>query len=123
MKLVFGGAHQGKLDFALEHFHYTKEEAWDCSQGWDFSYPVLYGVENLLLTQVREGKTPSEEVRKHLPELEEKVLVITDISNGIVPIQEDLRLWREEVGRSMVLLSHQAEEIYRVFCGIGTQLK
>ena len=46
-----------------------------------------------------------------------------DISCGVIPTDEAMRKYRELVGRSLALLSKNADEVIRVFCGMGTKIK
>ncbi len=46
-----------------------------------------------------------------------------DVSQGVVPIDTDRRAWREDVGRTMLWLAKEADEVHRVFCGLGQRIK
>ena len=48
---------------------------------------------------------------------------MTDTSQGVVPIDKDVRAFREMNGRLMLYLADKAEHVVRVFCGIGKALK
>ena len=125
MVLIFGGAYQGKLEFAKENFNVTDEDIFGCTQEneIDWSKKVLCDMDQAFLRHVREGKESREVLAEHLKELEEKILIINDISQGIVPMERELRDWREMTGRAMLYLSKEADEVYRVFCGLGSKIK
>ena len=53
----------------------------------------------------------------------DRILVTDEIGYGIVPIDPFEREYREETGRICCLLAEKSEEVWRVCCGIGTQLK
>lgn len=55
--------------------------------------------------------------------LQDKIVIARDISQGIVPIDSVQRAWREASGRAMMYLAGEAEEVYRVFCGLSEKLK
>ena len=55
--------------------------------------------------------------------LEDKIIIVTDISQGIVPMDPAQRNWREMVGRTMLYLGGKAEKVIRVFCGLGQEIK
>ena len=123
MHLIFGGAYQGKLDYAKEN--YTYEDICDCADGRapDFEADIICGIEGFVLRCAKEGV----EARDYFMEREglwqDKILVITDTSQGVVPIDRDVRAFREMNGRLMLYLAEKAETVTRVFCGIGKRLK
>jgi adenosylcobinamide kinase/adenosylcobinamide-phosphate guanylyltransferase len=41
----------------------------------------------------------------------------------VVPTDPEARKLREEKAKELVALSKSADEVYRVFCGIGTKIK
>ena len=50
-------------------------------------------------------------------------MILTDVSQGIVPMEARLREFREMNGRLMVYLAGEAQQVIRVFCGIGKKVK
>ena len=125
MVLIFGGAYQGKLEFAKENFSVTDEDIFVCTQEneIDWSKKVLCDMDQAFLRHVREGKESREVLAEYLQELEDKILIVNDISQGIVPMERELRDWREMTGRAMLYISKEADEVYRVFCGLGSKIK
>lgn len=108
MKLIIGGAFQGKEAYASEHFgEYTPVK--------DFHKKVL--------ELVKKGVDPSEYVTAHLEEYRNKVIISEDISCGVVPIDPLMRQWREALGRVLVIISWESDEVIRVFCGMGMKIK
>jgi adenosyl cobinamide kinase/adenosyl cobinamide phosphate guanylyltransferase len=55
--------------------------------------------------------------------LNDKVIISDDISSGVVPVDREMRQWREALGRSLAMLAEQADEVIRVFCGIASRIK
>ena len=55
--------------------------------------------------------------------LTDKIIIMDDVSQGVVPIDTDRRAWREDVGRTMLWLAKEADEVHRVFCGLGQRIK
>ena len=125
MILIFGGAYQGKLEFAKENFNFTEEDIFICTQEneIDWSKKVLCDMDQAFLRHVRDGKESREVLADHLKELKDKILIVNDISQGIVPMERELRDWREMTGRAMLYISKEADEVYRVFCGLGSKIK
>ena len=124
MVFIFGGAYQGKLDYALSR--YGKKSIYQCSDSSpnaDFSNDIINSFHLLILAQIRAGVDTIPYIESHLCELSSKIIISDDISCGIVPLSPETRCWRETTGRSLAFISKRAEEVVRVFCGIGTRIK
>ena len=113
MILIFGGAYQGKLDFAKEQFPdvpiYHKELekfTWECCT-----------------EDPDQRLEAADEMRAKKDEWQDKILIITDVSQWIVPMDARTRAFRDMNGRLMLYLASEADEVYRVFCGIGKRIK
>jgi len=108
MILVFGGMYQGKTEFAES-----------LGKGLeivpDFSEEIRLAMER--------GDDPDAYVEARLPELAGSVVLMNDHSQGLVPMEADQRALREACGRAMIRLARESEEVYRVFCGLGSRLK
>lgn len=126
MTLIFGGAYQGKLDYARARFNFAPEHIYHCSED-ETSIPqgvtVINGLEKLLLAVIRGGGDTEDTVQRLLQMPGDIVVICTDISCGIVPLDPILREWREAVGRAVAALALRADEVVRLFCGIPTVLK
>ena len=123
MIFVFGGAYQGKTDYALS-LPGTETVCGISEEGEpDFTKDVITGLEGFVLRCVQKGEEPAEYFRQRKDEWKDCVLVVTDISQGVVPMDETLRAAREANGRLMIYLAKEAEEVHRVFCGIGKRIK
>lgn len=126
MILVFGGAYQGKLDYVLERFELTRDDVHFCEDAMvalETDKRVICGFENWLLALVRAEFDVQSCVDTLLPKLADKIVVTTDVSAGIVPLDTTIRAWREEVGRATTKLAQHADEVIRMFVGIPTQIK
>lgn len=123
MILIFGGAYQGKLDYAKEHFGI--KTVCDCREGRepDFALDAICGLECFVLECVKTGKEAADFFRQAKEQWQDKVFIVTDISQGIVPMDKDLRAMREMNGRLMLYLAAESEQVIRVFCGIGKKVK
>ena len=53
----------------------------------------------------------------------DRVLVTDEIGCGIVPADEFERMYREETGRLCCLAAKEADEVWRVCCGLGMRIK
>lgn len=123
MILVIGGAYQGKLDYVKKEYNLSDEDVFSYEEGKSIETDrkVIYGLEKYSFTCVREGLLPEEEIKK--AELEDKIVIVNDISCGIVPMDKTERAWREGNGRMVTALGLKAETVIRVFCGIPCRLK
>ena len=125
MVLIFGGAYQGKLDFAMKKFNLKDTDIFTCTEDSfpDFSKKIIDRAELFFLKCVKDGIEPRDILCENINMLQDKIVIARDISQGIVPIDSVQRAWREASGRAMMYLAGEAEEVYRVFCGLSEKLK
>lgn len=124
MRLIIGGAYQGKLEFARKK--YQVEVVADgeiCSLEDTFSCEIL----NRFEIFIKRFFTSIEEIISFLNTILIKnpdiIVVCTDIGNGIVPIEKYDRLYRELVSRACCEVSKRSNTVDRVFCGLGVSIK
>lgn len=126
MKLIIGGAYQGKKAYASREYQ-IKENMWadgaTCQWGEVLSTPAVHNFHILIRRLLQEG-TDVVSLGKELYEKNPQIVVVTDeVGYGIVPMEAEERAWREECGRVCTVLAQQAEEVVRVCCGIGRRIK
>lgn len=124
MNLIFGGAYQGKLDYARETF--SVKEIFVCDEAraeLDFTKDTIYGLESFVLACIRSDIEAVDYLREHIGQMDGKTVICTDFSQGIVPIDRELRALRETTGRVMIYLAKEANSVTRVFCGLGQKIK
>lgn len=150
MILIFGGAYQGKRDFAKEHFGI--ETVTECAapgaelagaedtgaedtgaEGHsgaetvlalpDFSGDAVCGLERFARACTEAGLEARDLMEEQKAGWQDKILIITDVSQGIVPMDKTTRAFREMNGRLMLYLASEADEVWRVFCGIGKRIR
>ena len=51
------------------------------------------------------------------------IIISSEIGSGIIPVSKTETLFRETAGRVMCKASAQAQNVYRVVCGIGVKIK
>lgn len=118
MDLVIGGAYQGKLDYAKRALAVTDGEVCDCAtEEADFSRRCLYHFEQYVYRCVCRGETPQ------LPTREDAVVIADDIFCGVVPIDETVRAWREQCGRTLTQVASRSRTVTRLFCGLDKRIK
>lgn len=119
MDLIIGGAYQGKLTYARERFAITDEDVFTCEADGaiDFSKRCVRHYETYLLSCVRKNTAPRTDFRA------DAVVIMRDISCGVVPMAAEERAWRECAGRTMNRLAADAASVTRLFCGLPHKLK
>ena len=129
MKLVIGGAFQGKLGVAKKMT--GKEDGWaDGAEASPEELAVSSGVYNFqelvrrwLLLEEETGVTPENRMEELLRRNPEICIVTNELGYGVVPIEPFDRKWREKTGRICTELAAKADSVTRVVCGIGVLLK
>ena len=130
MILVFGGAYQGKLEYVLDKFDIAAEDVYRCSRDgeMDLSRTVIYGLEEFVYWCTENGVEAKAVLESRFDTTEadpylDKIFIACDVSQGLVPMDATDRAFREMMGRTLLHLSKEADEVHRVFCGIGQRLK
>ena len=124
MHLIIGGAYMGKFTHAVESYGFSEDQVCDCERE-----PLRIGaacvrhLEQYVLDCVQRGEDPSAVFRNNREQWENSVLICRDISGGVVPMDRQERLWREETGRLCQMLSREADHVSRIFCGLEQRLK
>lgn len=126
MKLVIGGAFQGKTQYAEQTYRVQTEEWLDgrtCQLSQIYTGKAIHHFHQYLRRQMDLGQDLSiftEKLKKENPQL---ILVTDEVGYGIVPMDAGERAWREQCGRVCTRLAKEAEEVIRVQCGIGVKIK
>ena len=123
MIFVFGGAHQGRSDFVRNLGFSEIRSASEETREVDFSTGAVRGLERWALGCVRRGEEPAELLREWEDRWSACALIGTDFSCGVVPMDAELRAWREANGRMNNYLAGRAERVVRLFCGLPQELK
>lgn len=141
MKLVIGGAYQGKLAYAKRT--YGLQDGWlDGGKCAPEELRTCGGIDQfhiLVRRMMEEGQWPEPFCLKaDFTELEHQaelfaawlaaenpdiVIVTNELGCGVVPMDPTERFWREAVGRICTCLAARADEVVRVSCGLGMRLK
>lgn len=125
MKMIIGGAYQGQLAWAKEHFPEISEEEWmdgkECKETDIFICKGIYNFHEYIrnIDADKRGNLASELTARN----SEIILVSDEIGYGLVPIDAADRCYREQVGRICTELAAFSDEVVRVVMGIGTKIK
>ena len=151
MKLITGGAYQGKLLYAQNTYHQTDgwidgrtcrmDEAVNCrgihhfheyvrrmlaAGGMHSCAPEADNAQpwRLAADSLSTLEQQAEAFAAWLAEKNPEILIVTnELGCGVVPMEKADRLWREAVGRVCTALAARSDEVVRVVCGIGVTLK
>lgn len=122
MIFVFGGAYQGKTDFIKENFNVEDNDIYTSVDEVDFSYKVIK-MDKFFSHLLKNGILPTDYLKENIALFQDKIVCMTDVSCGVVSVDKETRLLREEVSRCMVIFSKHSDKVFRVCCGIGMQVK
>lgn len=113
MILIIGGAHQGKSLYAEQY----REQG----------YELINAYHEIIREQLEQGLDPQKEAERLLAErtdsMEKLVIISNEVGYGLVPMDAFQRQYREQVGRVHCYLAKEADQVIRVVCGIGMELK
>jgi len=124
MILIFGGAYNGKLEFAKEKYDIDNEEIFFCTdQHLKFDKKVLCGLHAFTRACVLNKINSMDILKNNINHLKDKIIICDEINSGIVPMEKLDRAWREETGRTLQFLTKHSSSVYRIFFGLQEELK
>lgn len=125
MKMIIGGAFQGKTRYARKLY----PELVFCD-GESCSLEELLQARGVIHFQrfvwryleenIPDGKNLAKEIIENNPAL---IIVCEEVGYGLVPTEPFEREYREYTGRVCTELAAYAERVDRVVCGIGVRIK
>lgn len=124
MKLIIGGAYQGKRAYASLQYH-LNEIQWADGELCEPEDLYQAGAVNHFHQLIRRFPESdwagfAQELYRQNPQI---VIVTNEVGYGIVPMEKEERVWRELCGRTCTILASFADEVVRVCCGIGGRIK
>ena len=126
MKLIIGGAFQGKKEYVKEQFSLSNEQMTD---GKDAEYEeifqcaCLYHFHEWVKKGLEKGwdfENLAEKIQEKNPDL---IVISNELGYGVVPINAFDRKYREGTGRLCTQLAAKSGQVIRVVCGLGTVIK
>ena len=124
MIFVTGGSYQGKLEYAKKLY---PDAEWADGAGCSLQELLSCGAVDHFHLFVRrwlqERKTPKKLTEAILDKNRDLIIVCDEIGCGLVPVDAFEREYRESVGRICTELAKNADEVYRVTCGIGNRIR
>jgi len=126
MIFIIGGSYQGKREYAQEKFGLTEADVFVCTEDIseiNFDKRIISNIDRFALGCVKRGEEPKAYWEAHMESLKNSIIISDDISCGVVPIDATMRAWREATGRANNYIAREADQVIRVFCGIGQVIK
>ena len=124
MKLIIGGAWQGKTEYAKEKFSLCDKDIFCCESAQiNFDTRCIDNLEKFTFECVKNNVDATAFFKENYTKWQDKVIICQDIFCGVVPLGVENRAWRQQTGRLCQYLSQQAETVTRIFCGMEQKLK
>ncbi len=126
MTIIFGGAYQGKLDFALTLLKAENPVICKCTNKHthiNYEADIIYALHMFLLGKIERREDIGAWLHANMSALKGKIIICDDIFCGVVPMDKTMREWREDTGNVLRTLCKNADSVYRVFSGLETKLK
>ena len=117
MRLIIGGAYQGKATWAAEN--------WKIEEFGAFPTAGKQGqchLEAFSRDCTAQGVDPVARAQALRPVWQDCVIISREVGSGVVPLSPEERKWREDHGRLLQYLAREATCVVRVFCGLGEVL-
>lgn len=126
MRLVIGGAYQGKTEFVMKKYGLSDFDIGDGDIIDISEFSKFRCVKNFhffVKKILDKGEDPLTVTQKIISEAPDIIIIMNEIGDGIVPIEKSERIWREQTGIAGCKLAENAESVERIVCGICTKIK
>lgn len=126
MRMIIGGAYQGKTDYVIKKYNIDPDEIMDgtiMSLDKLSELKCINGYHLFVKRLLENGCEPIEITGKILNQNPDVIIIMNEIGNGIIPIEKSERIWREQVGKVGCFLAERAESVERIICGQAVMIK
>lgn len=126
MILIVGGAFQGKTEYAIEHCGLDKKDIADGEIMDFFNTDNIKCITDFQITVkrlIQQDIDPIETAKKIIEKNPDIIIIMNEIGNGIVPIDKNERIWREQTGKTGCFLAEKADKVIRITCGCALKIK
>ncbi|MGI5825160.1 MAG: bifunctional adenosylcobinamide kinase/adenosylcobinamide-phosphate guanylyltransferase [Bacillota bacterium] len=120
MKLIIGGAYQGKSSFVRRNFN---TEPKICNETTALTASAVNCFHLLIKDLLQTGKNPQDFTKKLINDNPQAIIICDEVGLGIVPLDSFERRWREEVGRCLCLIAEKADYVSRLTAGLEIRIK
>lgn len=126
MKMIVGGAYEGKTDYAKWQFELTDSEIVDgleCSKRDLMNCRCVKHAEELVRRSLKRGEDPMQLADGMIRFNPDMIVIANEVGCGIVPVNSEERAFREAAGRFCTKLAAFSDEVHRVVYGEGMIIK
>lgn len=126
MFFIIGGQSQGKLKYALEVSKFDLKDVINCETDRIiniFEYKIIYNFHIYIRKLLEMNINALESVKQHIKKESKKIIICNEIGCGIVPIDKQERIYRDELGKICIYLAKISDRVERVCCGIPIKIK
>ncbi len=124
MELYIGGYAQGKFSLVADRYpdaavfdEKNYDRLFDYLEEMDDTEKVIINHFHLL---VKEGFDDIERLFFYKDNL---IIISDEVGNGVVPIEEEERMYREKTGRLLTRIASESECVVRIICGLWQRIK
>lgn len=112
MIFVTGGYKSGKRQFVIDNLNYSLDDFTDDLD--DNNSNVIFNLQDMNIIDYDTTL---------IKLLKKQVIICNELGCGIVPIEKELRKKRDLIGKLCIEIASKADEVYRVYAGIGVKIK
>ena len=123
MILITGGAYQGKTAYAQTHFQYEITDGAVCDFDRAKTSKILKNYHIIVRRLTESGLDAEAYTSAFCSENPDCTVLIDEIGSGIIPLEKEDRVWRENVGKAGCILAEHSETVIRLVCGIPAAIK
>ncbi|MBP1549117.1 MAG: bifunctional adenosylcobinamide kinase/adenosylcobinamide-phosphate guanylyltransferase [Oscillospiraceae bacterium] len=123
MIMITGGAYEGKTDFVKNHYSCKITDGKSCDFESVFTAECVNNFHILVKRLIESGQDVLAFTERLCKENSDLIVITDEIGCGIIPLEKDDRIWREQTGRAGCIIAKNSDTVVRVFCGIPTLIK
>lgn len=126
MRLIVGGAFQGKKAYVQQTFSLEEQDFADgrwCDWEDIYSARAILHFHEYIRRCLEAGRSTADLAGQLAGRNPDVLIVANELGSGVVPIDAFDREYRETAGRVCCALAREAKEVHRVVCGIGMVIK
>lgn len=125
MIFITGGAYQGKKDYALSLGIAPEDIVDGAASELDKlgKFVCLTHFEAAVKKLVEKGEDPVLFTERLIKDNGDSIIISTEIGGGIIPVDKNERIWREETGKCCCKIAEAADVVVRMVCGIPVRIK
>lgn len=136
MELYIGGYAQGKLSYVSGKYPKAlivdeRDFEWYIQEKKDCRNSIILNHFHLCVKDLLAKGNSVEKIQELIDRFVDRMdndknrlmIICDEIGNGIVPMEKEERIYREETGRLLIRIATKATSVERVLCGIAQKIK